>query len=650
MLDAFKLGGGTTGKIVELGNIREDMFALIVEADLVIADITVHNANVFYELGIRHALRKKRSVLIKGAPVADSPAFDVLTDRYLRYNVDDPASSVGELTEVVRQTMASERETDSPIFKMLPTLSEVEPASVTQVVPTDLIEEVGRAAAAKSAGWLRLLASEVGGLRFEWPALRLIGQAQWDVEDHEGARMTFERVIGNDPDDVPSNLALSNLYERQYRKERQLEQFAASDQAIARVLARGDALTTAQRAEALALQGRNQKTLWRLSFEDLPELAARRRRASSRSLRASYEAYRKAYLTDLNHFWPGLAALQLGTVALDLANDASDWASSFETDDEAVSYAAKLKREVSELRALLPLAITAALQRLRPGNKDRVWAEMSPADLAFLVEESNQRVIQRYRDSVSKSNLFAWDAARGQLNLFSSLGFRPELAAEVLATVEADLRRPAAEETQILIFTGHIIDEPGRPDRRFPAEAVAKARSLISAHLLALKEAGPKLQVLASAAPGSDIICHEVCGERRIDSTVCLPMRHDIYSSEVFGSFNSWRSRYLDLLDKRPVLELGDRAGLPRWLSTKSGVDPWERGNRWVLEMARSGRARRVTLLALWDRREESGRPGGTAHSVQIARASGTVDVQIIDAAQLLTPLVDSTGVRPAGS
>jgi hypothetical protein len=30
------------------------MFGLILEADLVVCDITVHNANVFYELGIRH--------------------------------------------------------------------------------------------------------------------------------------------------------------------------------------------------------------------------------------------------------------------------------------------------------------------------------------------------------------------------------------------------------------------------------------------------------------------------------------------------------------------------------------------------------------------------------------------------------------------
>ena len=58
-LEAVKLGGGTTGEIVDAGNIREDMFGLIFEADLVVCDITILNVNVFYELGIRHACAKK---------------------------------------------------------------------------------------------------------------------------------------------------------------------------------------------------------------------------------------------------------------------------------------------------------------------------------------------------------------------------------------------------------------------------------------------------------------------------------------------------------------------------------------------------------------------------------------------------------------
>src|SRR5262245_28785702 len=85
--------GSTTGEIIDAGNIREDMFALILEADLIVCDITILNANVFYELGIRHALRRRRTLLIKHTGSADSPPFDLLTDRYLAYDLTDAAAS-----------------------------------------------------------------------------------------------------------------------------------------------------------------------------------------------------------------------------------------------------------------------------------------------------------------------------------------------------------------------------------------------------------------------------------------------------------------------------------------------------------------------------------------------------------------------------
>ena len=229
------LVGSTTGEIIEAGNIREDMFSLIIEADLIVCDITYHNANVFYELGIRHALRKKRTVLIKGSPVADSTPFDILTDRYVPYQVSEPAAACAALTAAIKATLASDRETDSPVFKMLPDLPEVDPAAI-QAVPTDFGEDVARARAAESIGWLRLLASEVAGVRFQWPALRIVAQAQWDLKDYEGARKTWERIRDHDPDDLSANLALANLFERQYRREKRPELLESSNLAIARVL------------------------------------------------------------------------------------------------------------------------------------------------------------------------------------------------------------------------------------------------------------------------------------------------------------------------------------------------------------------------------------------------------------------------------
>ncbi len=86
---------------------------------------------------------------------------------------------------------------------------------------------------------------------------------------------------------------------------------------------------------------------------------------------------------------------------------------------------------------------------------------------------------------------------------------------------------------------------------------------------------------------------------------------------------------------RRPVLELSDREGLPRWLHGVQ-TNPWERGNCWVLQMGLTAGAKKITLIAPWDRKDEGDAPGGTAHMVHLARNSGKIDVKIIDAKQLL--------------
>ena len=352
------------------------------------------------------------------------------------------------------------------------TIAEIDSEDITSI-PTDMIDEVQRATAARSPGWLRLIAEEVAGKRFEWAALRLIGGAQWRLADWDGARRTWERVRENGPDDIAANLALANLYERGYRAEKKPELLHASEQAIARIL--GRQASAAQRAEALALQGRNQKTRWRLSFEELQDVGERRRRATNRVLLRAYEAYREAYLVDLNHYWSGLAALQMGTVALDLSREEA-WSDAFDDDDQTTA----LTRQVEALRLIISLAIEAALKRLARGDNERVWAEMSAADLGFLVEPRRQQVVQGYLDAVPRDDHFVWSAARGQLQLFASLGVRADVADEVIRAVDAQVEPPlaAAPALHAIVFAGHRVDEPGRPETRFPPTAEAWVREL----------------------------------------------------------------------------------------------------------------------------------------------------------------------------
>jgi hypothetical protein len=94
---------------------------------------------------------------------------------------------------------------------------------------------------------------------------------------------------------------------------------------------------------ALTLEGRNEKTLWRLEWDQLDTVAKRRSAATNRMLRKAYEAYRKAYLFDLNHYWSGLAALQQGTITLELSIEEM-WQDTFDNVDQALAYRAELKR------------------------------------------------------------------------------------------------------------------------------------------------------------------------------------------------------------------------------------------------------------------------------------------------------------------
>jgi hypothetical protein len=94
-LDRLEITGRTTAEVMKPGNIREDMFQLLLTADLVIADVTLHNANVYYELGIRHALRHRITVLLRGTGEGEGgpkPDASRSTDRAPGLSADPGAS------------------------------------------------------------------------------------------------------------------------------------------------------------------------------------------------------------------------------------------------------------------------------------------------------------------------------------------------------------------------------------------------------------------------------------------------------------------------------------------------------------------------------------------------------------------------------
>jgi hypothetical protein len=641
-LQRCDLAGDTTVEVVEPGNIRADMFALIVEADIVVCDITVHNANVFYELGIRHSLRKKHTVLIKGDPSADTTPFDLSTDRYLKYPVANPAAALEALVATLQAGLRSERETDSPVFLMLPTLTEADPAEV-KVIPLDFIAEVQRAEAAGDKGLLRVIAADVEGQRFQWDGLRRIGRAQWSLKDYAGARRSWETIRTAMEGDIEANLALANLYERQFRDEKRDALLESSNQAIRQVLD-AEGTTPSQQAEAHALKGRNLKTLWRGRFAAAADPTAALQLALDARALESYQSYRRAFYADLNAFYPGLAALQMGQM-LRLLAALPSWRNLFRGDRKQADRAREdLETELPALAHVVAASIDRAREQLP--EDERLWADIAGADLLFLTlsDEELQAdpsvLVQTYRDAIPSKKLFAWDATGGQLALFAKLGYRAEAVRAVMKEFERPSTDASQQKEHLVVFTGHRIDAPGAPPR-FPAAAEQKAFSKITDRLQSMGQGlaqNERLTVLASAAPGADILLHEACAQLGVPSRLCLPMPRDEVVRQVFAEADRWRSRFFAVAraHENALLQMSDTVALPRWLQGRSGIDPWERGNRWVMELAETWGANRVTLLVLWDGQDDHGRTGGTAHMVRLAKEMPSFELDIIDSRDLL--------------
>ena len=107
-------------RVGKAGRIHNEMFRNIIEADVVIVDITTLNPNVFYELGVRHTARQSVTILI-GSKGTHIP-FNINDRRVIEYKIESE-SDYGKLKETIKKFIISGLENygenDSPIYEDL---------------------------------------------------------------------------------------------------------------------------------------------------------------------------------------------------------------------------------------------------------------------------------------------------------------------------------------------------------------------------------------------------------------------------------------------------------------------------------------------------------------------------------------------------
>ena len=91
------------------GKITMQVIEKIVTAPLLIADLTDSNANVYYELSLRHALNEPAVLLIE-AQQLDSIPFDVQGLRTVPYDLTDPEKLEATVQELSKEIAAVERD------------------------------------------------------------------------------------------------------------------------------------------------------------------------------------------------------------------------------------------------------------------------------------------------------------------------------------------------------------------------------------------------------------------------------------------------------------------------------------------------------------------------------------------------------------
>lgn len=128
------------------GIIHKAMFARLLLAEFVVADMTTANANVFYELGIRHAAKPQTTIPIFATVAA--PPFDVNLVRAIPYDLTEEGNLsesgaqelIAALSQRISAALTGPVSQDSPLFSLFPEFPGIEMSHELTDVFRDRVE------------------------------------------------------------------------------------------------------------------------------------------------------------------------------------------------------------------------------------------------------------------------------------------------------------------------------------------------------------------------------------------------------------------------------------------------------------------------------------------------------------------------------
>jgi hypothetical protein len=290
------------------GIIHKPMFERLILCDYAIADLTTANANVFYELGVRHAVKPATTVLLFAADGTRLP-FDVAPLRSLPYQLGSdgkPADAKKDATSLTKLLAKIKKgDVDSPIYQLVEGFPDI------QHIKTDVFrDQVEYSVKIKDE------LTEARKLKGEAraAAIRKIERGLGQLDRAEGGvlidLLLSYRAVGEWKEMIrlagamPEPLQRSTLVQEQLA----LALNRADDGGKAEQVLLDLTRTRGPSSETYGLLGRVYKDRWEAAVKEGDEILARG------LLDKAIEAYLAGFQTDWRDAFPGVNAATLMTI------------------------------------------------------------------------------------------------------------------------------------------------------------------------------------------------------------------------------------------------------------------------------------------------------------------------------------------------
>ena len=603
------------------GDIRTDMYFELVTADVVLADISILNPNVFYELGIRHGVAPRGVLMIHGGWTRRP--FDVAPDRIFDYEGklfvpkkearDDIwqkrlDAEIETLATVLRGALdVDEQSVGSPVYKELVGLKPADWSNIhtarAKYFGEVFVDWKARVEIAKLNGWPGDILTLADDAPTRFHQGKLLGEAAFaliSMHRFDVAKSVLQELVTLQPTNHKAQTQLGlvlgrlgQVHEAKVHMMRVAEQYAKD-------------------TEAHGILGRIYKDLWRLEWKDLKTVEERQQQAvvTSSYIATAISCYNNASRKHFDYY-NGINVVSFIKLLEHLKTATGE-----EPVDPKVN-------GLKDLTVVVRFAAQSALECATRESDDAVWVSATLGELELVTGDA-ETARRYYRDAANApaANYFQINSMLEQVDLFESLGLRPEAVTPVKKILEQrrnilerrihGLKKSEPRFSKVVVFSGHMIDNPGRSEERFPPRKEGVVRERIAGQLENWGIGAGHLAICGGAR-GGDILFAELCADRGAEVWLFLALpQNEFLEESVRLPDSNWEDRFFALRDRQNIKPFFQS---DRLKAAPKGTSVFARNNLWMLNTARveANEPKNLHAMLVWDEKPTGDGPGGTS-------------------------------------